>query len=154
MFSPKGGIANAIVDKINEAQSSIDVMVYSLTYQRFAKALLAAKERGVSIRLIADESKAHDSGSLINLLIKDNVEIKIIEGDKNGLMHNKIAIFDNKSALTGSYNWTYSAENYNYENAIFLDDPQTVMSYINEFNDLWIKNSTYKEKRKQQKRRR
>lgn len=154
LFSPKGGIANSIIEKINASQSSIDLMVYSFTYQKFAKALIAAKDRGVSIRIISDESKAHDNGSLISLLIKNGIEVRILEGEKNGLMHNKIAIFDTKSVLSGSYNWTYSAENFNYENALFLDDFQVVMLYRNEFNELWMKKSAYKVNKTQQKRRR
>jgi phosphatidylserine/phosphatidylglycerophosphate/cardiolipin synthase-like enzyme len=52
-------------------------------------------------------------------------------------MHNKFAIFDGKLMVTGSYNWTASAEKYNYENAVFITDPTAIDQYQKEFNEIW-----------------
>lgn len=54
-------------------------------------------------------------------------------------MHNKFAIFDGRLLLTGSYNWTDSAEDYNWENVIILDDTAVVRAYKDEFEMMWKK---------------
>jgi cellulose synthase/poly-beta-1,6-N-acetylglucosamine synthase-like glycosyltransferase len=52
-------------------------------------------------------------------------------------MHNKYAILDNKTIITGSYNFTFGAEFLNYENLIVINDnSQLVSSYNENFNFL------------------
>lgn len=52
-------------------------------------------------------------------------------------MHNKFAVFDGKLAVTGSFNWTTSADDYNFENALFLSDPAIVARIEEEFERIW-----------------
>ena len=52
-------------------------------------------------------------------------------------MHNKFAIIDNRLLLTGSYNWTFSANNRNDENLIVIDDPEIIEIFQNQFANLW-----------------
>ncbi|WP_186757420.1 phospholipase D-like domain-containing protein [Echinicola salinicaeni] len=42
-----------------------------------------------------------------------------------------------KKFLTGNYNWTRSAAEYNYENILLLEDIHTVRSFQKEFERLW-----------------
>jgi phosphatidylserine/phosphatidylglycerophosphate/cardiolipin synthase-like enzyme len=53
-------------------------------------------------------------------------------------MHNKFAIIDNRLLLTGSYNWTASANNRNDENLMVIDDPEVIARYQNQFEKLWF----------------
>ncbi len=39
--------------------------------------------------------------------------------------------------LTGSYNWTFSANNRNDENLMVIDDPETIEIFQNQFVNLW-----------------
>jgi len=39
--------------------------------------------------------------------------------------------------VTGSYNWTNNAERFNYENAIFITDPNVIGVYQKEFDSMW-----------------
>ena len=52
-------------------------------------------------------------------------------------MHNKFAVFDERLVVTGSYNWTNSAEHANYENLVVLEEPALVSRYQQEFRQLW-----------------
>jgi phosphatidylserine/phosphatidylglycerophosphate/cardiolipin synthase-like enzyme len=52
-------------------------------------------------------------------------------------MHYKFAIFDGKLLVTGSYNWTASAERFNQENALFLDEPDIIRRYQARFDQLF-----------------
>jgi phosphatidylserine/phosphatidylglycerophosphate/cardiolipin synthase-like enzyme len=52
-------------------------------------------------------------------------------------MHHKFMIRDKKALLTGSYNWTRSAERFNQENVLLIQDAGVVQPYQNEFIRLW-----------------
>jgi len=53
-------------------------------------------------------------------------------------MHNKFAIIDNRILLTGSYNWTFSANHRNDENLMVINDPVVISRYQNYFEKLWF----------------
>jgi len=51
-------------------------------------------------------------------------------------MHNKFAIFDNKKVITGSYNWTYSAEYNNLESVIISREENLIKQFNIRFKQL------------------
>jgi hypothetical protein len=137
LFSPGGGIAARIVQEIQRAVRSIDVAIYTFTESEIGNALTAARNRGVSIRIIADSDEAVAAGSVIARLESMGFQIKRTAGIGNGIMHNKYAIFDGETLLTGSYNWSEAAETRNFENAILLRDAASVSLYQANFNSIW-----------------
>ena len=52
-------------------------------------------------------------------------------------MHHKFAIFDGEEMISGSYNWTRSAADSNYENVVVTDDVSLIRSFSDEFERLW-----------------
>lgn len=54
-----------------------------------------------------------------------------------GLMHNKFAVVDDSIVLTGSFNWTRSAEGANNENLLKITSPDLAAQYAEEFSELW-----------------
>jgi phosphatidylserine/phosphatidylglycerophosphate/cardiolipin synthase-like enzyme len=62
-FSPNAGAAARIVQEIERTQSTIDIAIYSFTRDEIADALIAAKNRGVAIRILADSSHANGTVS-------------------------------------------------------------------------------------------
>ena len=57
------------------------------------------------------------------------------DGDKD-LMHNKFCVIDYSTVITGSYNWSYKAEN-NFENVIITyEDTSLAEQFISEFNQI------------------
>lgn len=137
-FSPRGGISSLIVKQIQNAQNTIDVEIYEFTRAEIMNALIAAKNRGVSIRILADSSEAALSGSAIPKLEAAGIPVKRTAGSGGGIMHNKIAIFDRQVLLTGSYNWSTAAEESNDENALFLRTPSVIATYQTTFDNLWL----------------
>ena len=136
-FSPNGGVASNIIKVINNTKSSIDLAIFDLTADDIASSLEKAQKRGVKIRIIADSRQAKGRNSNIPMLVDDQFNVKITHGEGRGIMHNKFAIFDGKLMVTGSYNWTNNAERFNYENAIFITDPNVITKYRKEFNRIW-----------------
>ncbi|HCQ17412.1 MAG TPA: hypothetical protein DIU20_14180 [Cryomorphaceae bacterium] len=97
--------------------------------------LLLAHRLGKDIRIITDNDKTADLGSDIDRLALSG--IKVVEDRTSVHMHHKFALFDDDYLLTGSYNWTRSAADHNYENVIVLNDTKAFKAYEREFERLW-----------------
>ena len=55
-------------------------------------------------------------------------------GDK---LHHKFAVIDNRTVITGSFNWSPSAAHQNDETLLALDSPALAAHFTREMNDLW-----------------
>ena len=74
-------------------------------------------------------------GSEHEKLIAHGVDVKL---DSNpDLMHHKVMVIDGRIVVTGSYNWTWSAEKNNDENILVVEDPEAAAIYEREFQRLW-----------------
>lgn len=136
-FSPAGGARAALVHAIDEARSTVDVAVYNFTSAELARALFAARARGVRVRVLLDRERYEEGGATIQALRKSAVPVRVLGARAGALMHHKFAVFDRRLVATGSYNWTNAAEAMNFENLILLDDPQSVGRFRQEFSRLW-----------------
>ena len=134
------GVQNRLLALIQKSQTSIDLAIFEFSSPLLAEALRHAHERGVTVRLLLDShsgKKDAAEGSMAGLDVR---ELAGREGHR-GLMHDKFAIFDEQLVVTGSYNWTRSAEHSNYENVLIEDDPEVVSKYHRQFSLLWNKAS-------------
>jgi hypothetical protein len=136
-FSPNAGTSARIVQEIQQTQSTIDVAIYSFTRDEIADALIAAKARGVQIRILADSSEANGTGSDIARLEAAGLPLKRTKGGGGGILHDKFAIFDGRLVLTGSYNWSTDAEEKNDENAVFIRNASVIAAFQSIFNSMW-----------------
>jgi mitochondrial cardiolipin hydrolase len=135
-FSPEDNCSGVIINLINRATKKIDICVFTITNNNISRAIKKAADRGVKIRIITDNDKAHDKGSDIYSLAKKGIDVVV--DVENQWMHHKFAIFDRKIVLSGSYNWTRSANNQN-ENIIIINDGNVMLRFELEFNKLWGK---------------
>jgi len=125
----------AIIKSINGSQAFINIAMYVFTDKEIALPLINAQKRGVKVRVYLDKSQIESSYSVSRLLVQKGIKTKI--STNNYIMHNKFAIIDNRLLLTGSYNWTFSANNRNDENLLVIDDPEVIEIYQNQFVNLW-----------------
>ena len=145
-FSPTGKCSNHIVRELDQAQREILVAVYAFTSNDLAWALVKANRRGIRVRVILDQEFDQESKySMGTFLKRHNLLVRRVSGlakrkQGSGLMHQKFAVIDDNIVLTGSYNWTASAENYNDENLLLFHDAGPLAEeYRQEFFRLWEK---------------
>lgn len=134
-FSPNGGCQQAVVSQIRKATQTIDIAMYYLSSRQIAQALVRARENNVRVRIVLDQSQEIESASKSRYLIKHGLEVRYHLGF--GLMHNKFAIIDGASLITGSFNWTLTAEERNEENLLIITDEGVIDKYRERFNYLW-----------------
>jgi phosphatidylserine/phosphatidylglycerophosphate/cardiolipin synthase-like enzyme len=137
LFSPGGGVRSRLVAEIGKAVSKIDLAIYSFTANELREALIAAKNRGVAIRIVADSSQADGLGGEVPTLESLGFTLKRCSGLGSGIMHDKYMIIDRRFLFTGSYNWSVSAEDSNFENAILIEGLPVIREYEADFDRLW-----------------
>ncbi len=134
-FSPGDECLQAIRKLFGQAERTVDVCVFTITDDRIASAIIEAHQRGVRVRIITDNDKAHDEGSDVRRLEAAGMSVR--EDRTECHMHHKFAIFDGRTVLTGSYNWTRGAARNNEENLVVSNDFRMVGPFEREFNALW-----------------
>ena len=149
-FSPAGGAQEAILDKLETAKTEIDVAMYILSNQELADALIAAQRRGSLVRVLLDGSEDEHLFSRGKYLYNSGVHVRIDRShmlspdETQGIMHNKFAIIDDTTIITGSYNWTNAAEIHNDENVLILNNAKDIAHrYKAQFERLWDRGVSY-----------
>lgn len=136
-FSPNGGCQKAIISEISKAQKTIDIAMYYLTSREIAQELVKAKERKVNIHVVLDQNQEMQTYSKSRYLIKKGIEVKYYVG--SSIMHNKFAVIDDKILITGSFNWTPTADQQNEENLLLISNKELIKKYKDRFEYLWQK---------------
>jgi len=126
-FSPKGGCTEAIVKELDAAKTSILVQAYSFTSAPIAKALVEAHKRGVKVQIILDKSQQTEKYSSADFLQHSGISTFI--DAKHAIAHNKIMLIDGSVVITGSFNFTKSAEESNAENLLVIRDKGIAEKY-------------------------
>jgi phosphatidylserine/phosphatidylglycerophosphate/cardiolipin synthase-like enzyme len=142
-FSPNGQSADLVLKVINSAQSSICMATYNFTLPSIAKALVAAKKRGVDVKVISDYKANSKKYTVTRFLASQGVNIRL--NDNYAIMHNKFIVIDNKTLETGSLNYSQAAVKMNAENVLVIwDNPQLANKYTVECNRLFNEGTTLK----------
>ncbi|MBP9752774.1 MAG: hypothetical protein KBD31_03075 [Proteobacteria bacterium] len=67
-FSPDDGVTQMIINEIDKAKISIYVAAYSFTSVPIAVKLIEAQKRGVSVKVVLDQSQRTAIGSIAKIL--------------------------------------------------------------------------------------
>ena len=134
LFSPGGGCTEAIVNAITRAKTSIDVQAYSFTSAPIAEAVAKAHERGVKVRVVLDKSQRTQRYTSATYLFNHDVPVWI--DAKHAIAHNKLILIDRSLIITGSFNFTKSAETRNAENLLLIEGhPELMSAYAANFEE-------------------
>jgi phosphatidylserine/phosphatidylglycerophosphate/cardiolipin synthase-like enzyme len=143
-FAPGDGPARLVATAIGEARSEVRVMTYQLSNGRIINALRAAASRGVDVRVIID-GKTCDADRLIPILaVLDKADIAWGCDYRHPIHHNKVVIVDRRDVVTGSFNFSPSAER-NAENTnLIRDSPALAAEYL----AVWAEHQAHVEPRR------
>lgn len=131
-------IENEIINRINQAASTIDIAVFNTTRSGIVTALNNAHNNGIQVRYIANSGTLTSNAALSN----PSPAFPVFYANSADLMHNKFMIIDVGSVndswvWTGSCNWTYTDMYTNYNNSILVQDQALAQAYVVEFEEMW-----------------
>jgi len=133
-FPPWDDAEALVVGAIAGARQQIFVQAFSFTSKAIARALIAAKRRGVDVQITADREQTF-SGELTRIPDLATAGIPIWLEVRYAAAHSKVMIIDPDSrepvVITGSYNWTWSAQHRNAENLVIVRrNPELTRAYV------------------------
>jgi len=152
---PNNGL-NLLAQVIAASKRRLDLALFVFSAQNLADTLGKLKAKGVQIRLLADPGFANRPFSevldLLGLALPDRhcrleagnrpltsplegvATPRLAGGDK---LHHKIAVIDDRTVVSGSFNWSPSAAHQNDEVLMVIDSPQLAAHFSREIDRLW-----------------
>jgi phosphatidylserine/phosphatidylglycerophosphate/cardiolipin synthase-like enzyme len=135
-FSPTDNTTARIVDAINSADYALDIALFTFINNDIGDAVVAAKDRGVYVRCIIENTSY--LGSEFNSLVSAGIEAYSHQSVPYDF-HHKYCIIDafygnsDPLVVTGSHNWTNSAEDEYDENTLMIHNQMIAQQYTEEF---------------------
>ncbi|PWH11998.1 MAG: phospholipase [Anaerolineae bacterium] len=137
-FSPDDGVAARLVSLLRNARESIHFMAYSLTADDFGDIIRQKARDGLQVLGIMEEEQVRSNqGGEFDPFRQAGLSV-FLDGNP-GQMHHKVIIIDKKIVITGSYNFSASAERKNDENVIIFFDEQVAAQYLQEFERVYAR---------------
>ena len=135
---PDDGV-QPILDLIGSADQSIRFKIYLLTYRDIKAALVRAANRGVDVRVIIEKNPTGGGASnqeSYDQLVDGGVDVRWAPPPYR-LTHEKTLVVDDRTALTGTFNYTFSSFNGNREYGVLTDQPALVSDIAAVFDADW-----------------
>ncbi|MEA5511415.1 DUF655 domain-containing protein [Crocosphaera sp. UHCC 0190] len=148
-----------IGETLNKAQNSVNLALFVFSEQQLANILENKHNQAVEIKALIDPEFAFRSYSegldMLGVAVSNNCQYEkdnkpwtqnintvgisnLPKGDK---LHHKFGIIDDNMIITGSHNWSASANFQNDETLIIIKNPTITAHYLKEFEKLY-NNST------------
>lgn len=136
-FSPSDGTHNQILNTIATADHSIHIATMLITKSDIAYDLSDKNDAGVDVKVLINDFDQY--GEPIVEILKSSLEDDIRLKGETGIMHHKYMIVDqghpdsDPILLTGSHNWSSSAQFRNDENTLIFHSQSVANAYYQEF---------------------
>ena len=112
-FSPEDDLTGVYLDLIKKAKKSIWIVDYSFNLTNLVELLNQKLNEGVAIRLCLDKSQSGGLSEKIAIakMIK-GLKQQVVFGNssKGKIIHDKFTVIDGKIVESGSWNYTFVAE--------------------------------------------
>jgi phosphatidylserine/phosphatidylglycerophosphate/cardiolipin synthase-like enzyme len=139
-FSPSDRTEYRIGKTLGKAQHSINTAILTFTRKTLADSIITKKNAGKTARIVMDNNT--DTGNQYSYLLSSGIDVLLKGG--SGLLHHKYTIVDAEPLggtaylLTGSHNWSGSAETRNDENTVIVQNNRVANLYLQEFAARYI----------------
>jgi len=134
-FTPPSGAGKALVHWIDNARQEVLVQAYGFTHNGIAQALLRAHARGVSVKVLLDAKTDTSNRYVTDLLQAQQIPLRL--DASHAIAHNKVIVVDAELVITGSFNFTNSAQTRNAENLLVLKSAGLADSYKANWQTHW-----------------
>jgi len=142
-FSPSDAVTSEIINVINSADNDLEIATMLITRDDIRDAIINKYNLGLSIVQGVFDTQ-NPSGNDISALKNAIGADKMVQYAGAGIMHHKFMLVDNFNAasdpavLTGSHNWSTSAETRNDENTLIIFDKTVTDQYYQAFHYLYV----------------
>jgi phosphatidylserine/phosphatidylglycerophosphate/cardiolipin synthase-like enzyme len=138
LIEPDQGI-KPILEAINQARYSVDLVMYGFTDQSLADAIIQQKLSGKTVKVILEKTpykNEEENKKIIEDFVNSHVDWKGTVGSFR-LVHQKTLIIDDQKALVMTFNFTHSTFKSQRNFALIIDDPRLVNGIKSVFSADW-----------------
>ena len=128
-FSPVDEVMQKLVQYVGGAKKSIHFMAFTYTDAGLSAAMIARAKAGVDVQGVI-ENRGASEGAMVPLACA-KLPVKV-DGNKY-TMHHKVIIIDGQYVITGSFNFTKSADTANDDNVLVIHSPAVAALYEQEY---------------------
>lgn len=129
-FSPKGGGKEAILDVLGRAQKRLAFMTFSFTDKDIAGMMIQKKQAGLRLDGVYDQCLGYGQYSTYHLMRQNGVYTRM-DGNE-ALLHHKVILADD-TVITGSFNFSASADKSNNESMLIIENSYVSATYWQEY---------------------
>lgn len=129
-FSPGGGTKQAIINELKKAQKSIKFMAFSMTDKDMLQVMTEKKASGLKVEGVFDSCLIPQYSIYWDL---KKAGVMSLRDGNQALMHHKVMIIDDETVITGSYNFSKTADEGNNENCIIIKHSGVAKQYNSEY---------------------
>jgi len=138
-FSPSDETNCHLIEAIQSADHQILIGLLLLTRNDLVDEIIQLHQEGIDVRVILEDEES----SLSALAQLTQAGVRVVTHDPSPIFHHKYAIIDegypesDPLVITGSHNWTWSADNINDENTLIIHDQRVTNIFRQEFEARW-----------------
>ncbi|MEO8521924.1 MAG: Ig-like domain-containing protein, partial [Acidobacteriota bacterium] len=140
-YVPAESYVNRALGRYSKETQQIDVIMYRITDRRHTDAMIAARARGVKVRLITEPQQYRDVNRLWHSWNVDRLYmagIDVMQRKHAGLNHQKsVLLYGLKTTMFGSSNWSSASGESQEEHNMFSTDPATFDWFVSQFERKW-----------------
>lgn len=142
-FSPSDETNSKIIATVNSANTDLEVAVMNFTRSDVCTAILNKFSSGLTNCNVIVDSSNPLSNQISNLQAGLSPNHAVVD-TASGIMHHKFMVVDNFNnnsdplVLTGSHNWSTSAETKNDENTLIVHDANIANQYYQAFASVYL----------------
>jgi phosphatidylserine/phosphatidylglycerophosphate/cardiolipin synthase-like enzyme len=140
-FPPVESYASRATGRYARETSKIDVIMYRITDRRHTDAIIAARARGIPVRLITEPEQYRDANRLWHSWNVDRLYmagVKIKHRAHGGLNHQKsVLLYSQRLSIFGSSNWTSPSSSSQEEHNYFTTKPAIFTWLVAQFERKW-----------------
>lgn len=139
LFSSEDGVVDRIIAFVQGAKTSIRFLAFSFTDYPLADAMRQRFSAGVDVSGVFEKVGSDTESAELRTLFCARIPVR---QDGNGsFMHDKLIIIDGHIVITGSLNFSSSADEANDENVIILDNAEIATLYLAEVERVYAQGS-------------
>ncbi|HEX6975823.1 MAG TPA: phospholipase D-like domain-containing protein [Vicinamibacterales bacterium] len=140
-FPPADSYVSRATSLYKAETGRIDALMYRITDQRHADAMIAARQRGLIVRVLTEPDEYRNPNYLwdawnVDRMYMAGVEVKMRA--HQGLNHGKLVLLYNQAmSIFGSSNWTSASTSSQQEHNYFLKDASVFEYFRQQFVRKW-----------------
>ena len=130
-FAPEDRVAERILAVVRGAKKSVRFLAFSFTDESLGGVLIERHRAGVSVSGVVEQRGSDTEYAQYGPLRQAGIDV-LADGNPY-VMHHKVLIVDEAIVVTGSFNFSQSADRDNDENVLIIHNPDIARLYLQEY---------------------